>query len=229
MQLPSSSGSQKLIQGKLKENEPFLMQPNRQARLQEIAERLAALEASPLYDYRVTNDYKPVFGEGSPTAEILLIGEAPGEWEAKSGRPFVGASGRLLDQLLNSIDLRRADVYITNVVKDRPPENRAPTSGEIALYSPLLVEQIEIIQPKVIATLGRFAMDFIFDLFQMAEKGRKISQMHGQVLHARAAYGELIVVPLYHPAVALYTTAQRETLAADFQVLKQFGQQNVSP
>jgi DNA polymerase len=152
----------------------------------------------------------------------MFIGEAPGEWEAKSGRPFVGASGRLLNELLQSIGLRREDVYITNVVKDRPPENRDPTVQEIRLYMPFLVRQLEIIQPKVIVTLGRFAMDFIFDLFQMPEKGQKISKIHGQLFHAQTPSGDIAVIPLYHPAVALYTTAQRQTLADDFQILKQF-------
>ena len=200
------------------------MEPSRQATLDAITNELLQLTESPLYSYRVQNHYQPVTGEGSPNAAIMLIGEAPGEWEAKSGRPFVGASGRLLDSLLQSIDLRRADVYITNVVKDRPPENRPPTTAEIRLYTPFLERQIEIIQPRVIATLGRFAMDFLFDFLQMPQKGQKISQLHGQSLEAQASYGKVAVVPLYHPAVALYTSSQRETLAADFQVLRKLAE-----
>ena len=125
------------------------------------------------------------------------------------------------DTLLQSIDLRRADVYITNVVKDRPPNNRPPSVAEVRIYTPFLQQQIELIQPRVIATLGRFAMEFIFGFLQMPEKGSKISQMHGQRLHVQASYGAITVVPLYHPAVALYTASQRDTLAADFQVLRQ--------
>ena len=196
------------------------MEITRQAKLEAIAAELQQLSASPLYQYRVDNKYLPVLGEGSPYAALMLIGEAPGEWEAKSGRPFVGASGRLLDTLLQSIGLRRAEAYITNVVKDRPPENRPPTAPEVRLYTPFLRRQIEIIQPQVIATLGRFAMEFLFDFLAMPQKGQKISQMHGQSLPAQAAYGPITVVPLYHPAVALYTAAQRDTLNADFQVLK---------
>jgi uracil-DNA glycosylase family 4 len=190
--------------------------------LEAIGREVEGLEASPLYTYRLQNGYKAVIGEGRADAKILFIGEAPGQQEAKSGRPFVGASGRLLNELLASIGLSRTDVYITNVVKDRPPENRDPTAAEIALYRPFLVRQIEVIQPRVIVTLGRFAMDFVFDLLQMPERGKKISQLHGQRLRAHTSYGEIAVIPLYHPAVALYTTAQRQTLADDFQTLKEF-------
>lgn len=197
------------------------MQVTTQSQLEELALALQKLEASPLYAYRKENNYLPVIGEGNPNAQIMFIGEAPGEWEAKSGRPFVGASGRLLDTLLESIGLQRKDVYITNVVKDRPPGNRAPTVEEIRIYAPLLVQQIDIIRPAVVATLGRFAMDFIFDLFDMPQRGEKISRLHGTRLEAHAPYGAVTVIPLYHPAVALYTTAQRETLTQDFQVLKQ--------
>lgn len=197
------------------------MELTQQAKLDAIACSLQELTTSPLYAYRVQNNYKVVPGEGNASAKIMLIGEAPGKWEAKSGRPFVGASGRLLDRLLQSIGLTRSDVFITNVIKDRPPENRPPSTLEIQLYAPFLGQQIDIIQPRIIATLGRFAMEFIFNFLQIPEKGQKISRLHGSQLQAQASYGKVTVVPLYHPAVALYTTAQRETLAADFQVLRQ--------
>ena len=155
------------------------MEITRQAKLDAIAYALQNLTTSPLYEYRVEHNYKVVPGEGNAYAKIMLIGEAPGEWEAKSGRPFVGASGRLLDSLLESIGLTRTDVFITNVVKDRPPDNRAPAVAEIKLYAPYLREQIDIIQPRIIATLGRFAMDFLFDFLGMTEKGQKISKLHG--------------------------------------------------
>ena len=128
----------------------------------------------------------------------------------------------MLDTMLEHIGLARGDVYITNVVKDRPPENRDPTQAEIDLYTPFLTRQIDLIQPKVIATLGRFAMDYVFELFDMAEQGQKISHMHGQTLTAQASYGSVAVVPLYHPAVALYNAGQRDTLMSDFEALKAF-------
>lgn len=192
------------------------------AQLKQIADEVGNLEASPLFMYRQAQHYLPVIGEGNIDAQIMFIGEAPGEQEAKRGRPFVGASGRFLDELLQSIQMQRADVYITNIVKDRPPENRDPTQAEIRLYAPFLLRQIDLIQPRVIVTLGRFAMDFILEQFEIAERGQKISALHGQLLQAQAPYGPLAVVPLYHPAVALYTSERRQTLLDDFQVLKQF-------
>ena len=190
--------------------------------LQQISDEVRALEASPLFAYRQANHYSAVIGEGNIDAEIMLIGEAPGEQEAKRGLPFVGASGRFLNELLKSIDMQRSEVYITNIVKDRPPENRDPTPAEISLYAPFLTRQIALFQPKVIVTLGRFAMDFILAQFQMPEHGQKIGSLHGKVLQTEASYGPLAVVPLYHPAVALYTTERRQTLLDDFQVLRPF-------
>jgi DNA polymerase len=162
----------------------------------------------------------PVLGEGALDAAIMLIGEAPGEKEAKTGRPFVGASGRFLDELIRSAGFQRSEFYITNILKDRPPGNRDPNREEIDIYAPLLMKQIEIIEPKVIATLGRFAMDFILGQFLMAEQGMKITQLHGRRLHARAPYGRIYVVPLFHPAAAIYNQDLRETLRQDFQTLK---------
>lgn len=193
--------------------------------MQVVGEELRRLEASPLYAYRQEQGYQAVLGEGDLNAELMFIGEAPGASEAKSGRPFVGAAGRVLDELLAGIDLCRQAVYITNIVKDRPPENRDPTVEEIELYAPLLSRQIEIIQPRVIATLGRFAMDFILQAFRLPELGGKISGLHGKPLRAQAEYGPVWVVPLYHPAVALYNQGQRQVLRADFQILKRLIEQ----
>ncbi len=190
--------------------------------MNEIAEAIGGLTESPLYGFRKDKGYLPVVGEGNIHASIMFIGEAPGEREAKTGRPFVGASGRFLDELLQSAGIRREDVYITNIVKDRPPENRDPIQEEIRLYAPFLLKQINIIRPRVVATLGRFAMDFILDQFGLPEKGKKIGELHGKLLDAEAPYGHLSIIPLYHPAVALYNQSQRETLKEDFQVLKQF-------
>lgn len=185
-----------------------------------LSQTLASLKDSPLYAYRVEHGYQAVLGEGSPTAKLILIGEAPGEREAKAGRPFIGASGKLLDQLLDSIGLQRDDIYITNVVKDRPPQNRDPSAAELRIYAPLLVRQLEIIQPALIGTLGRFAMKFIFELFQMPQQDQKIGQLHGQHFTTQADYGPVTIVPLYHPAVALYDGTQRATLFDDFQTIK---------
>ena len=195
----------------------------RQQKMGEIEAALVGLTESPLYAYRQQHGYHAVVGEGSLDAQIMLIGEAPGEREAKSGRPFVGASGRLLDELLASIGVERADVYITNVVKDRPPENRDPSPAEIKLYAPLLRRQIELIQPRVIATLGRFAMSFVIEFLDVTTaQTPKISELHGKVLQGRASYGAVAVVPLFHPAVALYNGQQKNTLFADFETLRPY-------
>ena len=160
-----------------------------------------------------------VFGSGNPDARIMFIGEAPGKQEAKSGKPFVGAAGHVLDELLKSIGLERSQVYITNILKDRPPENRDPRREEISLYVPFLRRQIDIIRPEVIVTLGRFAMEFIFQEFNMPEAGGSITLLHGRPLKAKASYGPIIVVPLFHPAVTFYRRDQKEILKKDFLVL----------
>lgn len=192
------------------------------------AEQMAEIEAavenlteSPLYDFRRENEYHAVIGEGSLDAAIMFIGEAPGKREATTGRPFVGASGRVLDEMLAEIGLAREDVYITNVVKDRPPQNRDPRLAEIDLYKPFLERQIAIIQPKVIATLGRFAMEFVLAHFSLNRAGQRISRLHGKPFQTETENGRLTIVPLYHPAVALYQRSRRETLLKDFETLKQ--------
>jgi DNA polymerase len=188
--------------------------------LAEIAQDLLRAQDAPLLDYRTTQRNQVVIGEGSANADIMFIGEAPGYHEAKQGRPFVGASGTFLDELLRSVGLERQDIFITNILKDRPPNNRAPRKPEITYYTPYLDRQIAIIQPRVIVTLGRFAMEYILKKFDAAEKDGKISTLHGQVITAQAPYGAIHIVPLFHPAVALYDESKRQTLIDDFLALK---------
>lgn len=194
----------------------------RTEQMKAVRDEIVNLKESPLYEYRTENNYFPVIGQGSHHAQIMFIGEAPGKNEAETGRPFCGASGRVLDELLEGISLNREDVYITNIVKDRPPNNRDPHKGEIELYSPFLDRQIDIIQPAVIATLGRFSMEFILKKFDAPQQKDKISKLHGQIIEVEASYGKVSVVPLYHPAASLYNRDQRATLEEDFEVLKQF-------
>lgn len=191
-------------------------------KMKAIRDELFYFKQSPLYEYRTKNKYFPVVGEGSHAAHIMFVGEAPGKNEAETARPFCGRSGKLLDEMLESIHLNRSDVYITNVVKDRPPENRDPTQSEISLYAPFLDRQIEIIEPKVIATLGRFSMEYIMNLFGLADELKSISYMHGKEFVAKASYGKVTIVPLYHPAVALYDGSNKVTLLKDFQILKKY-------
>lgn len=195
---------------------------NRTAQLKKIRDEIINLKESPLYSYRTLNKYFPVIGEGNHFAKIVFVGEAPGQKEAETGRPFCGAAGRILDELIESIGLKRADVYITNVVKDRPPNNRDPLPAEIALYSPFLVRQLEIIQPQVIAALGRFSTKFILETFDLPEKNDSITALHGKALDAIASYGPIKIVPLYHPAVVLYNSSSRKSLEEDFKVIEKF-------
>jgi len=192
--------------------------------IEEIAEALRDLDQSPLYQHRKENDYLPVPGEGNLDARIMFIGEAPGKREAQVGRPFVGRAGRLLDQLLESIDLNRADVYITNVIKDRPPGNRDPHREEIEMYAPLLEREINIVQPQVFATLGRFAMNFVLEKYDHPQQGQKIGDLHGEKLEVETSYGKTTFVPLYHPAAAFYNRSLHETMQDDFERLKTLAQ-----
>lgn len=175
----------------------------------------------PLYGFRRENNYLPVAGEGSSRAKIMFVGEAPGRSEAKSGRPFCGAAGKILDELFAQVGVKRADVFITNIVKDRPPENRDPLPEEIKAYAPYLDRQIEIIKPKIIAGLGRFSAKYLLQKFGLAkEAAEPISRLHGKVFAIRAPYGKARIVALYHPAVAVYNRKQITTLKKDFRVLK---------
>ncbi len=187
--------------------------------LQHLAEQLVNLEDSPLFTYRQENGYYPVPGEGNPDAKLMFIGEAPGASEAETGRPFVGRAGQLLDDLLRGIGLERKDVFITNIVKDRPPANRDPSQAEIACYAPFLTRQIEIVQPEIIATLGRFSMVFMIRQYHLPGKDQKISQLHGQPLEGQTDFGPIRLFPLYHPAAAFYNRSLTPVLESDFQKL----------
>jgi len=182
----------------------------------------AGLEESPLYKERIKNKVFPVIGEGSHRARIMFIGEAPGKNEAATGRPFCGAAGKILDELLASVGIDRKDVYVTNIVKDRPPFNRDPLPEEIKAYGPFLDRQIEIIQPEVIATLGRFSMDYVMRKFGLESQLCSISQMHGKIFETETPFGKIKIVPLYHPAVAIYNKTTKDTLVKDFRILKDF-------
>jgi DNA polymerase len=190
--------------------------------MKKIRDELLAFKESPLYEYRTSNKYFPVIGEGSHDAHIMFVGEAPGKNEAKTGKPFCGAAGKFLNYLLESIGLSRDKVYITNIVKDRPEENRDPTPEEIILYAPFLDRQIEIIQPKIIVTLGRISMAYIMKKFELDFDLEPISKIHGKVFETKASYGPLKIVTLYHPAAALYNGSMREVLKKDFEILKEF-------
>lgn len=150
-----------------------------------------------------------IFGEGNPDAKLMFIGEAGGYWEEKLRRPFVGNAGKLLDQLLASIGLERREVYISNIVKARPSDNRDPLPEEIEAFKPYLDEEIEIIGPQIIVTLGRFSMA------KFIPQG-KISQIHGQPQIINHQGRSLQLMPMYHPAAALRNGVILKELKTDF-------------
>lgn len=154
-------------------------------------------------------------GEGPADAKIMFIGEGPGQKEDGLGRPFVGAAGKFLDEMLANINLKREDVYIANVVKCRPPGNRDPLPEEAAACWPWLLEQIKIIDPKLIVTLGKHSLERFLP-------GQKISQIHGKALRREIpGIGKRIFYVLYHPAAALYNGGMRGVLISDFKKIPQ--------
>ena len=176
------------------------------SKLTELAKEIAVCERCILSQSRK----KAVPGEGPEDADIMFIGEAPGFHEDRQGRPFVGAAGQFLNELLESIGLKREDVYIANVIKCRPPANRDPLASEIKACWPYLERQIELIKPKMIVTLGRYSMEQFLP-------GQKISQIHGR---PRKMDG-IIYYPVYHPAAALHQPRYRADVEADFQRIPQ--------
>ncbi len=187
-------------------------------KLKKIKEEVLACKKCYLYKNRIY----PVIGEGNHEAKIMFVGEAPGLNESKTGRPFCGASGKILDKLLSSISLRREDVYITNLLKDRPPQNRDPKIEEIEACFGYLERQIEIISPKIICTLGRYSMQFLMGKFGLKEKIQPISKIHGYVFQCSQLFKGLKIIPLYHPAVAVYNANMKGVLLKDFQILEDF-------
>jgi DNA polymerase len=146
-------------------------------------------------------------GEGNPDTDILFIGEAPGKNEDLQGRPFVGAAGKFLDELIASINRKREDIFIANIIKHRPPGNRDPLLDEVTAYTPWLDEQIRIIAPPLIVALGRYAMEYLLG------PGFSISKIHGQPKRRQGR----VIMPIYHPAAALYRRDWQPILRADFQ------------
>ena len=154
-----------------------------------------------------------VIGDGNPDADIVFIGEAPGKREDEQGLPFVGASGKFLNEMLASIGLQRSDIFITNIVKYRPPNNRDPLPDEKRAFWPYLMQELAAIRPVIVATLGRHSMEYFLP-------GQKISNVHGEPQSIELAIDDakvsVVILPLYHPAAALYNGSLRQTLFDDF-------------
>jgi len=186
--------------------------------LEDIKKEVLNCKKCQLYKNR-TN---PVFGEGNPKAEIMFVGEAPGFNEDREGRPFCGAAGRVLDELLDSIAVKREEVFITNILKCRPPNNREPKMEEIKACTPYLERQIKIIRPKVICTLGNYSTAYIFEKYGLKDRLQGISKIHGKVFEARNLFESVKIISLYHPAVATYNPNMKEILKKDFKILEKF-------
>lgn len=189
------------------------MSEKTETKLKQVKEDVINCQKCSLYKTRIL----PVIGQGSHTAKIMFVGEAPGANEDKTGVPFCGASGKFLDKLLNSAGIKREDVYICNLLKCRPPKNRDPKSEELEVCTAYLERQIEAINPKIISPLGRHSMNFLMKKFNLESQIDIISKIHGKVFNIE---NNIKLVPLYHPAVAIYNANMKGVLIEDFKILK---------
>lgn len=187
----------------------------RYQQLKQIKKEVLACRKCLLYKTRIL----PVIGEGNHWAKIMLVGEGPGASEAKTGRPFCGDAGKVLDQLLKEAGIKRKEIYITNILKDRPPNNRDPKKEEIEVCTPYLERQIEIIQPKIIGTLGNYSTAYILEKYGQKDKIQGISKIHGKVLEVEISFRKIKIIPIYHPAVVVYNQNMRKILEKDFKLL----------
>ena len=179
---------------------------SKQQRLDDLKVQLLAEEICPEL---AATAIQLVMGDGNPNANIVLIGEAPGKNEDEQGVPFVGAAGKFLNEMLAAAGMKREDVYITNIVKYRPPNNRDPSPEEKKAFWPYLLKQLQIIEPKIVVTLGRHSMEYFLP-------GQYISKIHGEPKRIQFGDHKIVIVPLYHPAAALYNGSMRQTLIDDF-------------
>jgi len=191
-------------------------------KLRKIKEGVLSCKKCSLYKERFESRFYPVIGEGNHQAKIMFIGEAPGLQEAKTGRPFCGAAGKILDELLESVMIKREEVYVTNLLKCRPPENRDPQPEEIKACTPYLERQIEIIGPKVICPLGRYSMKFLMEKFGLENQIEGISKIHGRLFESKNLFQNIPIIPFYHPAVATYNPNMKGILIKDFKILERF-------
>lgn len=194
-----------------------ISQNQKEIELDKIKQRILGELKCPLKD----EAKNLVFGKGNPDAPILFIGEAPGAKEDELGLPFVGRAGKELDKLLNRIDLTIDDVYIANILKYRPPKNRDPKKEEILNHTPYLIEQIKIIQPKIIATLGNYSTKFILSQCNIDEmkKISGIAEIHGQKFNVKFNGFEFLVIPIYHPSAMMYNPKVRVEFENDFKIM----------
>ena len=191
----------------------------KQQRLNEIAGKIAATKGGPMESF----GSNPVPGEGNPDAKILWVGEAPGATENQLGRPFVGVSGKLLRRTMVENGFAEKDVFITNIVKFRPPENRDPTPEEIGFFKPFLDEQLEVIDPKFIVTLGRYS------IYKFLGIGSSITKIHGQPRTINWTGKSRIIFPMFHPAAALRDPKVMQAFKDDLKKLKDLVENQPKP
>ncbi len=186
----------------------------KKSQLESISQQIMNCQKCDLWGSRSNT----VPGEGDLSANVMFIGEAPGFNEDKQGKPFVGRAGKILDELLGSIDLSREMIFIANILKCRPPENRNPKQDEIISCKGYLDDQISLIEPRIIVPLGNFACQYIFKKFLLP--GESIGNVHGKVFKKNTLSGLLVIIPMYHPAVATYNPTKIIVLKEDMKVLK---------
>lgn len=187
------------------------MPPTKEQKLKYLSSLISSCQKCELYKTALN----AVPGAGNPNAKIVFIGEAPGANEDKQGLPFVGNSGKLLDKLLNGIELRREDVYIANILKHRPPDNRDPLPSEIKVCTPYLKAQLQVLEPKIIITLGRYALNYFLPDVMISKVRGQISQITWQGL-------PLTLIPVYHPSAGLRNGSMLSALELDFQTIGKF-------
>jgi uracil-DNA glycosylase family 4 len=187
---------------------------SKEDRLKRVKADVRACSLCPLHMGRMN----PVVGDGSLDSPLVLVGEAPGRKEDEQGKPFVGSAGKLLDSMLEEAGLERSKLFITNIVKCRPPKNRRPLANEVRACSGHLETLLGIISPKVIAPMGNSSVGYFMRMFGL--DGAKIGDIHGSPFRVEAGWGDVILFPLYHPAAVLYNRALEQELRDDFSALK---------
>ncbi len=190
------------------------MNATAKSKINHIKKQILKCKDCPLWKTRLN----PVAGEGAIAAKVMLIGEAPGKNEDIQGRPFVGRAGKLLDGLIQSIGMERKEIFITNIVKCRPPKNRNPLKSEIQTCTHYLDKQIERIKPQIIAPLGNFATSYILKKFSISEG--KIGMIHGKIYQMKNKSIDSNIIPMYHPAAAIYNPNLKDTLEKDFKAIR---------
>ena len=186
--------------------------------LEDIAEQIRKCKRCELYRTRKN----PVPGEGNPNAKIVLVGEAPGYNEDLQGKPFVGRAGKLLDEFLEFAGLKRTEIFITNVVKCRPPNNRTPTLDEIKACSPYLDQQLKILKPKLVIALGNVAATYFFEKFNL--KFSSMRRTHGKIYSLSNILFSFFLIPTYHPAAILRNQSLKPEVLKDWEVIKNLAQ-----